>query len=187
MKPGTCFDRMAESFGPLACLLVLLVACPAVHAQQASTIVVKVDWASLLARHDLVWNRLPTEWYEAPFLGNGLLGTQVRRKSDTHTDEMLLVAEAEPAGGEVGCRFRFHPEEAIAPRMKTGRRMRSGYVPNPPLIVSEVDGIGLCVQDLLRGGQTATAWRAEPNGNTLTLRARSQSLCEVAATISRRV
>ena len=226
----------------LAVGLPLLVVSSAVRAQQTPTVAVKVDWASMLARHDLVWNRLPTEWYEAPFLGNGLLGTQVRRKSErsirfdvgrsdvqerrpldeggaifarsrlpighfsletvgeikggdlrlrlhdaeltgtvrtdkgsirlrcfVHTDQMLLIAEAEPSGGEADCRFRFHPEEAIAPRMKTGRRMGSGYVPNPPFTVSEVDGIGLCVQDLLRGGQTATAWRTVRSGERQTL------------------
>jgi hypothetical protein len=32
-----------------------------------------VDWAAFLARHDLVWDRLPRGWGEAAFLGNGKL------------------------------------------------------------------------------------------------------------------
>jgi len=34
-----------------------------------------IDWGTFLARHDLVWDRLPHRWENGPFLGNGLLGT----------------------------------------------------------------------------------------------------------------
>lgn len=37
----------------------------------------EVDWPRFLARHDLVWDRLPTRWEEAPYLGNGNLGTML--------------------------------------------------------------------------------------------------------------
>ncbi len=37
----------------------------------------RIDWQDFLARHDLLWDRLPTEWYEAPFLGNGMMGTMI--------------------------------------------------------------------------------------------------------------
>jgi alpha-L-fucosidase 2 len=33
-----------------------------------------VDWPAFLARHDLVWKRVPTKWEEGAFLGNGLIG-----------------------------------------------------------------------------------------------------------------
>jgi len=36
-----------------------------------------VDYEKFLARHDLVWNRMPTVWGEAPFLGNGMLGSMI--------------------------------------------------------------------------------------------------------------
>lgn len=35
------------------------------------------DWASFLSKQDLVWNRLPQSWDEAPFMGNGSLGTYI--------------------------------------------------------------------------------------------------------------
>lgn len=41
-----------------------------------------IDWASFLGRLDPVWDRLPLIWYDAPFLGNGELGTLVRRTGD---------------------------------------------------------------------------------------------------------
>lgn len=37
----------------------------------------QIDWQDFLVRHDLLWDRLPTEWYEAPFLGNGMMGTMI--------------------------------------------------------------------------------------------------------------
>jgi alpha-L-fucosidase 2 len=38
------------------------------------------EWAAFLARQDLVWKRLPTKWYEGPYLGNGRLGVMVYRE-----------------------------------------------------------------------------------------------------------
>jgi alpha-L-fucosidase 2 len=37
----------------------------------------RVSWPGFLAAADLVWRRMPTAWYEGPFLGNGFLGTGV--------------------------------------------------------------------------------------------------------------
>ncbi|MFI9567627.1 glycosyl hydrolase family 95 catalytic domain-containing protein [Streptomyces rishiriensis] len=34
-------------------------------------------WADFLRGQDLLWSRLPTRWYEGPFLGDGLLGSMV--------------------------------------------------------------------------------------------------------------
>ena len=33
-----------------------------------------VDWESFLAQHDPVWTRLPLNYFEGPFVGNGMLG-----------------------------------------------------------------------------------------------------------------
>jgi len=37
------------------------------------------DWPSFLHEHDLVWEKLPAVWMDAPFLGNGMMGTIVRQ------------------------------------------------------------------------------------------------------------
>ena len=34
-----------------------------------------VDWSAFLSKHDLVWEKSPEVWYDAPFLGNGMLGS----------------------------------------------------------------------------------------------------------------
>ena len=34
-----------------------------------------IDWPAFLARHDMIWKRLPGNWREAPWTGNGMLGS----------------------------------------------------------------------------------------------------------------
>ncbi|HPX40733.1 MAG TPA: hypothetical protein PLF51_09865, partial [Candidatus Hydrogenedentes bacterium] len=45
-----------------------------------------VDWPAFLAASDPVWERMPENWWEAPYLGNGMLGTLLR-KVDERTVE----------------------------------------------------------------------------------------------------
>ncbi|PCD04205.1 hypothetical protein COC42_07915 [Sphingomonas spermidinifaciens] len=42
-----------------------------------------IDWAGFLARHDMIWDRIPQAWDEAPFLGNGMLGAMLYRDADS--------------------------------------------------------------------------------------------------------
>ncbi|MGW3117625.1 glycosyl hydrolase family 95 catalytic domain-containing protein [Streptomyces sp. NPDC001107] len=42
-------------------------------------------WAGFLRGQDLVWHRLPTLWYEGPFLGDGRLGSMVYREPDANS------------------------------------------------------------------------------------------------------
>ncbi|MFJ2177927.1 glycosyl hydrolase family 95 catalytic domain-containing protein [Streptomyces sp. NPDC087851] len=41
-------------------------------------------WASFLRGQDLLWTRLPTSWYEGPFLGDGQLGTMIYQEPDSN-------------------------------------------------------------------------------------------------------
>ncbi|MFC9504237.1 Tat pathway signal sequence domain protein [Streptomyces sp. NPDC057002] len=41
-------------------------------------------WATFLRGQDLLWTRLPTRWYEGPFLGDGLLGSMIYREPDAN-------------------------------------------------------------------------------------------------------
>ena len=40
-----------------------------------------VDWPKFMAQHDLVWDRLPNNYYEGAFVGKGLLGAIIFRDS----------------------------------------------------------------------------------------------------------
>lgn len=37
----------------------------------------KVNWPEFLSRHDMLWDTMPGDYFEAPFVGNGLMGTIV--------------------------------------------------------------------------------------------------------------
>ncbi|TWT75249.1 glycosyl hydrolase family 95 catalytic domain-containing protein [Allorhodopirellula solitaria] len=45
--------------------------------QESNPVIDEVDWAEMLAAHDMIWEQLPRGWKEAPFLGNGELGTMM--------------------------------------------------------------------------------------------------------------
>ena len=36
-----------------------------------------INWPEFLARHDLIWQKLPAAWHEGAFIGNGLLGSMI--------------------------------------------------------------------------------------------------------------
>src|SRR6266550_6862619 len=54
----------------ILCLTLLTLQVPAAPAA-------RVDWSVFLARHDLVWDRLPARWGESAFIGNGRLGATI--------------------------------------------------------------------------------------------------------------
>ena len=37
----------------------------------------QIDWKNFMSRQDMIWTRLPQTWYEAPFMGNGSMGTYI--------------------------------------------------------------------------------------------------------------
>jgi len=57
----------------ILCLTLLVLQTPAASAAATA----RVDWPVFLARHDLVWDRLPTRWGESAFIGNGRLGATI--------------------------------------------------------------------------------------------------------------
>ncbi len=50
------------------------------HAAAGPEVEPRIDWAAYLATHDPAWEKLPSRWFEAPFLGNGELGTMMTRR-----------------------------------------------------------------------------------------------------------
>lgn len=39
-------------------------------------------WEDFISAHDPIWERMPESWWEAPYLGNGLLGTMLLQRGD---------------------------------------------------------------------------------------------------------
>jgi hypothetical protein len=40
---------------------------------------IEIDWPSFMARQDMIWDRMPDDYFEGPFVGNGLMGTILYR------------------------------------------------------------------------------------------------------------
>jgi len=55
----------------------------------------KVDWPQFLERSNPIWHKLPMKWEEAPFLGNGWMGTMVFRDRD---NPHQLIVQAQHSG-----------------------------------------------------------------------------------------
>lgn len=55
----------------------LVLACAASIPNLTAQVVDHIDWKSFLARHDMVWHRLPDRFENAAFTGNGQLGSMV--------------------------------------------------------------------------------------------------------------
>ncbi len=49
---------------------------------QTPEVIDQVDWGAFLSAADPVWERLPENWWEAPYLGNGMMGTLIRKLDD---------------------------------------------------------------------------------------------------------
>lgn len=95
-------------------------------------------------------------------------GGEIELSAFMHSERDLLVVDAHATDGEVGVSIVWHPQEAFCPRIRNrrqgGKEYMPEYVPNPLPVVSKEDGIQICVQELLSGGQTATAWVVKEDG-----------------------
>ena len=225
---------------------VVTSSCAGINRQ--TKLLMQIDWKKFLSRHDLVWERMPENWREASFLGNGMIGTMIYKgkgnflrldvgRSDVqdhrdasygtsmfsrprlpvgyfaletvgkiqggtmrldlwnaetrgrvttdkgcidfrtivHTDEMVIIVELEPSEGERGCRWRWHAAKADSPRQIYGLkhneiwRAMKDYKSNPSDRLEKIGAIDVCVQPLLVGGQTATAWQEVKQAQSRTL------------------
>ena len=52
------------------------------HLRPQPPVRLAVDWPRFLGRVDPTWEVLPRRWFDAPFLGNGMLDTLVRQAGD---------------------------------------------------------------------------------------------------------
>lgn len=66
----------------LLLFVLLLLAGAGARAAQPHGLQEKIDWPAFMARHDMVWERLPTRWTEAPHFGNAMLGSMLYRSGN---------------------------------------------------------------------------------------------------------
>jgi hypothetical protein len=103
----------------------------------------------------------------------------------THAGDLAIITELTPDAGEQGCRWSWHPAEARTtrpgyPRNAAGiagfaKQYGAHYAdtlkpwqPNPAGRQETRDGVEVWIQDLLAGGQYATAWTERTTGSTRT-------------------
>jgi hypothetical protein len=82
-----------------------------------------------------------------------------------HADHDAIIVQLEPSEGEKGCRWKWKPLPAMSPRQAYGRKMRGQYKLNPPSKLDKEGQINLCIQPLLSGGETVTAWHEKRENN----------------------
>jgi len=75
--------KLAET-GKLSTIILLFGACLCMAAGSSAAsggrgVQDKVSWTEFLSAADPVWERLPGNWWEAPYLGNGMMGTLIRK------------------------------------------------------------------------------------------------------------
>lgn len=212
----------------------------------------RIDWPAFLARHDMLWKRLPRNWREAPWTGNGMLGSMIWSEKDalrlqvfrgdvqahrpmtqgfsgftrarlqigsyylapsakptgcdlrlsyydaevagtitttngalkirhfTHAEDMAIVTELESADGGISVKLTWRPDKNAMPTRggyaRTDAelpRVQKQYIskyptepfhPNPDAVVKAVDGINVCIQDMLGGSRHCTAWKMIETG-----------------------
>jgi len=110
---------------------------------------------------------------------------RIRIRHFIHADDMAIVTELTPSKGERGCSWTWHPAEARTTRdgyptqesqiTAFAEKYGSHYAktmklfnPNPPGRQEEKETFFVWVQDLLAGGQYATAWSQQVKKETRT-------------------
>ncbi len=219
-----------------------------------TTVLESINWPRFMARHDMVWERLPTRWTEAPHFGNAMLGSmffqqknelilqvfradvqehrdnsfgwtaysrprltigafelkpvgkiqggnlrtdlwnaeltgtittdqgEIRLRHFVHAEDMAIVTEIWTTPGEAACQWSWQPAPAQSVRKgyPTNSAELAEYVkkygeadakklkapePNPPGRLESKGTVNVWTQDLLYGGQYATAWTELDKGN----------------------
>ncbi len=229
---GTAIGGAAAAALPLPALAARTAAAPWQLDNRLST---DAQWSAFLSGQDLLWKRLPSQWYEGPFFGDGRLGTMMYkdpsrnavRFSVQHAEvqdhrpqfgsgfgvcrlpvghlnlepvgtitsvdwrlglwdaeltgtittssgrltlrvfiqDQVLVANVTASGSEQ-VRWVFRPQPAVSPR-QASEDPPSGYTPNPAPTTKTTGTVKQVIQNLVGGGQTATAYRE--SGGTLFL------------------
>jgi alpha-L-fucosidase 2 len=108
---------------------------------------------------------------------SGIVTTQkgeLKIKQFTHTEDMVIVTELESGNGVAAVSLDWQPASSMPTRggyAKTEAdfpRIRKQYIskyptevfaPNPDPVIKVVNGVNVCIQDMLGGSSHVTAWK----------------------------
>ncbi len=74
----------------------------------------------------------------------------------------VTSTEKDRSGAPAAWQWEFLPGNPASPREQVFPGSKKDYVTNPPPVVKTLDGVTVCVQSLLAGGDYATAWLEKP-------------------------
>src|SRR6266487_5339818 len=69
----------------------------------------RVSYESFLAQADIIWKKLPTTWYEGPYLGNGFLGSGIYQEPGHNAIRFNVQHRSEERRVGKECRSRWSP------------------------------------------------------------------------------
>jgi hypothetical protein len=237
--------------------IVLSLPADEVTAMDPGPTAAALDWPAFLGQHDMLFDKLPRGWTEAPHFGNAMVGSMLHQAADTlrlqifradvqdhrddtwgwtaysrprlqlghfslhpvgkltgchwrkdlwnaeltgtlttdrgeirirhftHAMDMAIVTELTPTAGEQGCHWTWHPAPARTTRggyptqeseiAGFARQYGSHYTgalkvyqANPAGRLEQAGPTSVWIQNLLAGGQYATAWSEQVRGDTRT-------------------
>ncbi len=123
-------------------LFALSVAC---LGQKKPAVTLRVDWPTYLAQHDLLWDRIPADYFEGAFVGNGLLGA------------ILFKDDAEPNT----LRFEIGRTDVYDHRTKASSAYETSRLPIGQLLLTPVGAI-------TKATVRCDIWNAEIRGELTT-------------------
>ncbi|MFC8096316.1 Tat pathway signal sequence domain protein [Streptomyces sp. NPDC057301] len=139
------------------------------QASAADGAVSSDPWRTVLEDADLVWQRMPTTWYEGPFLGNGFLGSGIYAEPGAGAD-----------GGTRAVRFNVQHSEVQDHRPEFGSLFGLARLPIGHFTLEPVGTItGLDWRLGLRDAELTGTLTTDQG--TLTLRALVHNDCSVLA------
>jgi alpha-L-fucosidase 2 len=111
------------------------------NAGEKSLVKLNVDWPKFMAQHDLVWDKMPADYFEGAFAGNGLLGTIIFK--DDYEPNTL--------------RFEIGRTDVYDLRTPTARAYETSRLPIGQLLLTPVG-------DITRVHMRTDIWNAEIRG-----------------------
>ena len=105
----------------------------------------EVDWPKFMAQHDLVWNRMPADYFDGAFVGNGLLGTIIF-KDDVEQNTL---------------RFEIGRTDVYDHRTKTSSAYETSRLPIGQLLLTPVG-------EIIKSDFRCDLWNAEIRGELTT-------------------
>ena len=113
--------------------------------KEKSLVKLEVDWPKFMAQHDLVWDRMPADYFEGAFVGNGLLGTIIFKDD--------LVPNT--------LRFEIGRTDVYDHRTKTSSAYETSRLPIGQLLLTPVG-------EIIKSDFRCDLWNAEIRGELIT-------------------